>query len=168
MVREFEKVFYNQFKEHRLYFKMAKFLAKNTMSTLEIGERSKITSGGGLKRYIQNLENAEIIKGYAPFGMGIADEVIEYAPYFHRKDKSFQIDLLFRRRDKVITLCEIKFHDKLISTKVIPEVNKKCKLFPLTRGYTLERALISVHGASPSLRDSQYFHHDVSLKNILP
>lgn len=34
------------------------------------------------------------------------------------------------------------------------------------KSYTLEKALISIHGASEAVKDTEYFHHDVTLKDI--
>lgn len=94
-------------------------------------------------------------------------EVTEAAPYFERQDKGFQIDLIFRRADNVITLCEIKSSADPIETKVIPEVEQKCKRFSLPKGYSLERALISFHGPSKALQEAEYFDYYVDLKQIL-
>ncbi|VAX36724.1 archaeal ATPase, fused to C-terminal DUF234 domain [hydrothermal vent metagenome] len=98
--------------------------------------------------------------------MGFSDEVLAASPYFCKKDRGFQIDLLYTRADKVITLCEIKHQAKPISTAVIPEVKRKCALLKIPRGYSLEMALISLYGPDQSLKDSKYFHHSVMLENI--
>lgn len=34
------------------------------------------------------------------------------------------------------------------------------------KSYTLEKALISIHGASEAVKDTEYFHHDVTLQDI--
>lgn len=99
--------------------------------------------------------------------MGFEKEVMSVAPYFGRNDQKFQIDLLFKRADKVITVCEIKYRNAPIGPEIIVEVQRKCDLLVLPRGYTLERALISVHGATKTVMDSGYFHHCVVWKEIL-
>lgn len=91
--------------------------------------------------------------------MGFHDRVIQSGPYFHRQDKGFQIDLIYVRNDRVITLCEIKYYNKPISISVIDEVERKCKLIEIPRGYTLEKALISRFGPDEALKKSGYFHH---------
>ncbi len=98
--------------------------------------------------------------------MGFEDEFIDAAPYFEKKSDAFQIDLIFKRTDKIFTICEIKFYHQPVGTEVIPEVERKCKLFPLPQGYALERALISPYGPDKSLYKSEYFHHYVTLKKI--
>lgn len=99
--------------------------------------------------------------------MGFEDTVLRAAPYFGRNDERFQIDLVYRRSDKVITVCEIKYQDREIGPQVIPAVERKCKLLKIPKGHTLERALISIYGPDKSLRGSDYFHHVVTLKDIV-
>lgn len=99
--------------------------------------------------------------------MGFGDKVAQAAPYFKRNDQGFQIDLIYKRRDKVYTICEIKYSDSPIGTKIIPEFEKKFDLFSTPRGFTKERALISIHGPDKSLKDAEYFHHCVILEDIL-
>jgi uncharacterized protein len=99
--------------------------------------------------------------------MGFGDEVLRVAPYYGKGDNSFQIDLLFKRADKVITVCEIKHHSSKISTKIIPEVERKCALFDIPKGYSIETALISLYGPDKPLKESRFFDHSVTLKDIL-
>ncbi|MEA1911348.1 MAG: ATP-binding protein [Spirochaetota bacterium] len=99
--------------------------------------------------------------------MGFSEKIISASPYFGKNDSKFQIDLLFLRSDKVITLCEIKYRNSTISTKIIQEVERKVNLLKVPRGYTVEKSLISLYGSDKSLRDSGYFHHEVTLEQIL-
>ncbi len=99
--------------------------------------------------------------------MGFGEKIISASPYFGKNDSKFQIDLLFLRSDKVITLCEIKYRQSTINTKIIPEVERKLNLLKVPRGYTVEKALISLYGSDQSLKDSEYFHHEVTLDQIL-
>lgn len=97
--------------------------------------------------------------------LGFADNVLQASPYFQRGDKAFQIDLLYRRADHVITLCEIKYQES-VSSKVIAEVERKVKLFQVPKGYTLEKALICLGGVETSLKESEYFHHILPIETI--
>jgi hypothetical protein len=99
--------------------------------------------------------------------MDFADDLRLASPYFERNDQGFQIDLLYKRADRVITVCEIKHHNKKIGTPVIPEMERKCALVKLPRGYALEKALISLYGPDKSLKDAGYFLHFVTLDDIL-
>jgi len=224
MVHEVDRIFYSQFREAGIY-------TLNDIST-KLG----ISSGGGLREYLENLERAEIIKSFIPFDrglktkikkytlfdeylifyfkyiepnlrtinesssrkifetltkksfdpwlgfaferfcikhsgvlagiMGFDEEVLLASPYFGKDDHQFQIDLLYKRADKVITICEIKHHKNKIGTKIIPEMERKCSLFALPRGYSLEKALISQYGPDNALRDAKYFNYAVTLDDM--
>lgn len=95
--------------------------------------------------------------------MGFEDYVEDFGSY---SGLSTQIDLIFKRTDKVIVLCEVKFHEQALTTSLIPEMEKKIKNFEVPKGYTLEKALISLHGADKSLLNSEYFHHVLSIEDI--
>ena len=99
--------------------------------------------------------------------MDFADDLLLASPYFKRNDERFQIDLLYKRADRVITVCEIKHHNMKIRTDIIPAMQRKCALLKVPRGYALEKALISLYGPDNSLKDTGYFHHFVTLDDIL-
>ena len=99
--------------------------------------------------------------------MGFANQVLNVAPGFGEGDKKFQIDLIYERADQVITACEVKYRHEEIGTKVIAEMEKKCSLLKLPRGYTLERTLITASPPSKALQEAEYFHHIVTLEDIL-
>ena len=105
--------------------------------------------------------------GMLAFVMDFADDLLLASPYFKKNDERFQIDLLYKRADRVITVCEIKHQNKKIATDIIPEMQRKCALLKAPRGYALEKALISLYGPDNSLKDTGYFHHFVTLDDIL-
>ncbi len=105
--------------------------------------------------------------GMLAFVMDFADDLLLASPYFKKNDERFQIDLLYKRADRVITVCEIKHQNKKIGTHIIPEMQRKCALLKAPRGYALEKALISLYGPDNSLKDTGYFHHFVTLDGIL-
>ena len=99
--------------------------------------------------------------------MGFKDEMLLASPYFSRSEAGFQVDLVYKRTDKVIVACEIKFSNEKISTKIIPGMEKKITVLKIPHGYTLERALISLYGPDEALQDSGYFSHYVTGKDII-
>jgi uncharacterized protein len=229
LAHEYQRIFYSQFKEHKTYENIVRYLKDYPRFLHEIAEHMKISSGGGLKSYLDALEKALFITSYVPYNknessklrkykltdeylrfyfkyiephlkligvnkkrdlfsqlvkpvwnawlgfafenfclknalylseiMGFSDHVIQWGPYFQRGNRDFQIDLIYSRSDKVITLCEIKYHQEAISTAVIPEVERKADLLEIPRGYTLEKALISRMGPDKYLKQLNYFHH---------
>ncbi|MEA1969052.1 MAG: DUF234 domain-containing protein [Thermodesulfobacteriota bacterium] len=66
--------------------------------------------------------------------MGFADQIISFGPYFSREEQKFQIDLIFMRVDKVITVCEVKYYSKEISTSIIQEMERKISLLKERKG----------------------------------
>jgi len=236
MVHEVDRIFYSQFREARTYLRIVHLLKNGIYTLNDISTKLGISSGGGLREYLENLERAEIIKSFIPFDrglktkfkkytlfdeylifyfkyiepnlrtinesssrkifetltqksfdpwlgfaferfcikhsgvlagiMGFEEEVLLASPYFGKDDRQFQIDLLYKRADKVITICEIKHHKNKIGTKIIPEMERKCSLFRAPRGYFLERALISPYCPDNSLRDSKYFNYSIILEDI--
>ena len=98
--------------------------------------------------------------------MGFSDTVAWAGPHFGKTDRHFQIDLLYKRTDNVITLCEIKHVNSALSPTVIPAVESKKKLLSIPRGYTVQTALICLYGPDNALEHSRYFDHIVTLKDI--
>ncbi len=99
--------------------------------------------------------------------MGFEDEVLTASPHFGRESRRFQVDLLYKRMDNVITVCEIKYHNKKISTKVLSEMEQKIKLLKIPRGFSVEKALISLYGPDKALMDTGYFNHCVKLQELI-
>lgn len=98
--------------------------------------------------------------------MGFINYVSDFGPIFRREDTHFQVDLIFMRNDKVITLCEMKYIDAPITAKIIKEVEKKTQLIQLPRGYTLEKALISRFGPDETLKELEYFNHSLTVRDL--
>ena len=237
MLNEVDRIFYSQFREPRIYGRIISLLKNGIFTMSEISAKTEISSGGGLKQYLENLERAEMIRSFIPFDRGanskfrkytladeflifffkyiepnlrtikesssrrlfealtqdsfdvwlgfaferfclkhagelasimeFADDVLLASPYFEKHDERFQIDLLYKRADKVITICEVKHHRNKIGTRVIPEMERRRSLVNVPRGYAVERALISLYGPDDPLRDAGYFDYFVTLDDIL-
>ncbi len=104
--------------------------------------------------------------GYLAGLMGFQDEMLLASPYFGRGDRRFQVVLVYKRTDNVIVLCEVKYKNEPVTSAIIPEMEKKCEALTLPRGYTIERALISLHGPDNALKKSNCFNHVVTLDQI--
>ena len=237
MSLEVERIFYSQFRESQTYLRIVSLLRDRMHSLAEIGRKLKMASGGGLRLYLKNLEDAEIIRSYIPLDrgarsklrkylvadeyllfyfkyvepnlrvitesdsrrlfetltedgfdswlgfaferfctkhathlakvMGFEDEVVLFGPWFEKEDEGFQIDLVYRRSDKILTVCEIKHLGAPVTTKVIPEMERKLSRLKIPRGYTCEKALVSLYGPDDALRNVGYFDHYVVLNDIL-
>ncbi|MFW5887324.1 MAG: AAA family ATPase [Bacteriovoracia bacterium] len=238
LLSEYEKIFYSQFREHKNYEKIVKYLSNTPRNLQEISKHLKMESSGGVKSYLDNLEKALFVTSYVPYDrpdnsklkkyklsdeyirfylkyvypnqkkiqsaprnqslfktlvkdqwdswlgfafenfclknayllarkMGFADQVKNYGPFFSKGSKDFQIDLVFERFDNVITVCEMKYYNKKITTGVIAEVEKKLELLNIKKGMTVEKALISQFGADEKLAYSDYFHHYLTIEQIM-
>ena len=236
MIQEVEKIFYSQFQKETNYLKIVNALKKNMLSLDEISKKIQMSSGGGLKKYIDNLVKADIVGLHIPWDrdinskvrkykisdeflsfyfkfiepnkkliaqstadnlfrtltrdnfhiwsgfaferfclkhssymaelMGFGKEVAIVGSHFSKDDNQFQVDLIYKRFDKVITICEIKHSKDKITTKIIPEMERKKSLLSIPRGYSVETALISLYGPDQALSDSGYFTHSVTLEDM--
>jgi hypothetical protein len=80
--------------------------------------------------------------------------------------KKIQVDLLFKRADKVIVLCELKHQEVLKSKSIIQQFERNYKYiqeyFP---GYTIQKVLVTAtDDINMSLKN--YFHKTINLQNI--
>ena len=78
LFNDFEKVFYSQFREHKQYEKIIKTLGLKALSTEELSQKLNISSGGGFKYYLENLELAGFIKSYTPFDKTLSSKLKKY------------------------------------------------------------------------------------------
>lgn len=237
MIQEVEKIFYSQFQKETNYLKIVNALKNNMLSLNEISKKIEMPSGGGLKKYIDNLIKADVVALHIPWDrdinskirkykisdeflnfyfkfiepnkkliaqstgnslfktlskdnfnvwagfaferfclkhssylaelMGFGKEVAIAGSHFSKDDNQFQVDLIYKRFDKVITICEIKHSKNKITTKIIPEMERKKSLLSIPRGFSVETALISLYGTDKALSDSGYFTHSVTLEDMI-
>ncbi len=79
LTKEVERVFYNQFREPGTYQRIIEILKDRMLPLQEISRKLGMASGGGLSRYLRNLEDAEIIRSYVPFGKGAKSKLRQYS-----------------------------------------------------------------------------------------
>lgn len=96
------------------------------------------------------------------FILGFSGIEYTFGPHFKSADakgEGVQIDLLFKRADKVITLCECKYRQRSIGMDIIDSVEEKVERlqqdFPR---YTIQRVLLYHGNISPDLEKSGYFY----------
>jgi len=109
------------------------------------------------------LKNRYVIAEVLEFG----DKVIGCGGVADRNPGGYQYDLVYIRKDDVITVCEAKYLSGPPSTSLIREMEEKIKKTPFPRGVTVEKVLISNHEASESLKESGYFHRLVTAQEIV-
>ncbi len=77
-----------------------------------------------------------------------------------------QVDLLFFRADRVITLCEMKILDTAVGIGVAGDVDKKLAVLPNPKKHTIERVLITASDPTQALADEGYFHRIVKIDEL--
>jgi len=90
-----------------------------------------------------------------------------FTKWLGKESPGYQIDLIFNRDDKVITICEVRYLQSKVSTKVIAEFEKKLDLFPRSEKKTIQRVLISNHGAEEALKNRVYFDNIITLDDLM-
>jgi AAA+ ATPase superfamily predicted ATPase len=90
--------------------------------------------------------------------LGFSAVAYDCGSWFRKSDLATgaQVDLLFKRADNVITLCEVKFRER-VGREVIDEVARKLAALPGLGNYTVEKALISAFPPSKELLEEGFF-----------
>lgn len=81
-------------------------------------------------------------------------------------DRKTQIDLMYIRADRVITVCEIKYSQKSPGKELIREMQRKIELYPNRKGFTIEKVLICLTPPSKDLINEGYFHRILLAEEI--
>lgn len=101
--------------------------------------------------------------------LGFSDVQYQVGPYYNRNvekiQKGYQIDLLFDRNDKVMTVCEIKYTDKPVGREVSEALNQKIELMKVPSKKTIQRVLISAAGVKPEVR--AHFDRILTLEDLI-
>lgn len=98
--------------------------------------------------------------------LGFSDVEYKSGAYFKKdtKDKNFQIDLLFERKDRVLTVCEIKYSDLEMDSSIINEFKQKLKKLGPIKNKTIQRILICA--VKPSEKISNEFDKVLSINEL--
>ncbi len=90
--------------------------------------------------------------------LGFSAVAYEHGSWFKRRDQTTgaQIDLLFKRADNVMTLCEIKYRSH-VNKNVIEEVEAKVEALDVRDSFTVEKVLISARKPSSDIYQAGYF-----------
>ncbi len=144
---------------------------------------SRINNNDFHKNYTQPLNNRDYRQwlGYSfeRFCLKINRQIaemlgfsgVEYSlgPMYLRNDQTkTQIDLVFQRKDKVLTICEIKYQETPPDSKVIDEFERKIRVLDKFRNYSIQKILISPNGVSKDLFARHYFDRIIGLEELLP
>ncbi|HLD44430.1 MAG TPA: hypothetical protein VJC18_03260, partial [bacterium] len=102
--------------------------------------------------------------------LGFSAVQYEHGAWFKKRDLltgGSQVDLLFLRSDRVVTLCEIKFQSEPIGKNIIEAVQNKIRLFPNPRQLTIETVLITATPATPELVNEGFFRSIITVNDLI-
>ncbi len=111
--------------------------------------------GYSLERYCRN--HAHIIARH----LGFSDVDYQSGAFFSRAsskvDRGFQIDLMYKRADKVITLCEIKHNSNPLSLTDARKVEESFSRYSTPPGFSTQYILICSGHVTQQVKDSAIF-----------
>jgi uncharacterized protein len=98
--------------------------------------------------------------------LGFESVSYQSGAYFNKShlDTNFQIDLLFSRKDQVMTVCEIKYNINQIGSKIISEFDRKLSYLKVKNNITIEKVLICASEIPPHVE--QYFDRCIPLNDF--
>jgi len=98
------------------------------------------------------------------------DEILFANPFLQTprsRRNGCQIDYLIQTRFNTLFLCEVKFKQGPISSKVIHEVQEKIDALELPRGFSVRPVLIHVNGVDEAVLDSGFFANSIDFSELL-
>lgn len=98
--------------------------------------------------------------------LGFSGVEFSFGPYFNAPGKDspgVQIDLLFDRKDNVITLCEMKYSLSPIGMDIIEEVERKAEIINSKfKNKTVQKVLISRSKPAKDLVSCGFFYRIIN------
>lgn len=81
------------------------------------------------------------------------------------KERGFQIDLIFDRKDGVATIVEVKYQATPVDVGIIEEVERKLEVLKSTK--EIERVLIAPNGTTRALTERLYFDRVLGIEEMM-
>lgn len=100
--------------------------------------------------------------------LGFGGVLYEAGSWFGRggANRGIQLDLVFKRADRVLTICELKYRGRKVGLEAAQEMQQKLEVFPNPWNYTIERVLISRSSPTETLVNNGYFHRILQIGDI--
>ncbi|MBI4600595.1 MAG: hypothetical protein HY721_01410 [Planctomycetes bacterium] len=103
--------------------------------------------------------------------LGFSGVQYQAGPYFRHgrggKLAGVQVDLVFDRADKVVTLCEMKYRDAPVGLETAREVQEKVRRVPWLEGRTVQKVLITRSEPTRELVRSGFFSRILPARELL-
>jgi len=148
----------------RFYFSFIRPNLKKIKSGIHTSMFGQIAQSGSFSGWMGRSFEYLCIEHAAKISeiLGFPGIEFTFGPYFKApKDDSpgVQIDLLFDRKDNVITLCEMKYSLSPIGTNIIEEVERKAEILQAKfKNKTIQKVLISRSNPTGDLTSSGFFY----------
>jgi hypothetical protein len=103
--------------------------------------------------------------------LGFSSVKYDVGPYYVKEElgQGLQIDLMYKRKDKVLTICEIKYKEQKIGLDVVTEVDEKISRLSIHntfKNFSIDRVLIAPNGVTADLLAKGYFSKIIQMKDI--
>jgi AAA+ ATPase superfamily predicted ATPase len=100
--------------------------------------------------------------------LGFSAVSYDAGSWFQRADSDpgAQIDLMFVRADRVVTLCEVKYREEKIGKGVIKEVEAKIATYPNPKRMSIEPVLITASDVTQDVLDSGFFTRILTIEDV--
>ena len=100
--------------------------------------------------------------------LGFSSVDYKVGPYFKRDEKGTQVDLLFLRKDRVATVCEIKYTVNPVGIDAYHDLEQRVLLVQKEfHQYSIQKVLISASGAEKKIKNGAYFDSILTLEDLL-
>ena len=148
----------------RFYFSFIRPNFKKIKSGVHTAMFGKIAQSGAFSGWMGRsfeylcIEHAAMISEI----LGFSGIEFSFGPYFNAPGKDLpgvQIDLLFDRKDNVITLCEMKYSLRPVGLDIIGEVERKAEIINNKfKNKTIQKVLISRSDPTSDLAACGFFY----------
>ena len=101
--------------------------------------------------------------------LGISGIQYTFGPYGNvtKSGDGFQFDLAFDRKDRCLSLFEVKCRQTPLGIEVASEFERKLKNLKVPKTHNIQKVLVSSGPVSKSLRDARYFNRIIELEEIV-
>jgi uncharacterized protein len=101
--------------------------------------------------------------------LGISGIQYTYGPYgkITKSGDGFQFDLVFDRKDRCLSLFELKCRQMPLGIEVATEFEKKLRHIEIPRTHNIQKVLVTSGPVSKSLKDAKYFNRIIELDEIV-
>ena len=154
------------------YYKFIKPVAKNILSGIYAQNPISALSLESYQKWMGFAFERFLRRNHHLLAKILGFQGVRYSSgaFYNRNTQSqeagYQIDLIFERDDHVLTVCEMRYHSEKIDPSVIAEVERKIKMHPNPKKYTIQRILITLEGATSALIERNYFDRIITLADL--